>query len=179
MLTPEETFEAKAMQARGWAISRIARHLGRDRRTIRGYLTGQRVPGVRRSGPDALEQFTDYCRRRLTEEPRLTAAALFEELVELGYQRAYPTFARALRQRGLRSQPRHTPPTGAEANQANTPNAPASEEAVPGRHASKPLAGARPQPHRPAWRHFVVVTVVVTPTRSPRPFPAGRLPTLG
>ncbi|WP_160311266.1 hypothetical protein [Streptacidiphilus anmyonensis] len=107
MLTFEEATEAKAMHASGWSISKIARHLNHDRKTIRSYLTGQRVPGVRRcSGPDTLEQFIDYCRQRLTDEPRLTAATLFGELTELGYQRAYSTFTRALRHRGLRPQPR-------------------------------------------------------------------------
>ena len=33
---------------RGWTISAIARHLGRDRKTVRAYLSGKRTPGVRR-----------------------------------------------------------------------------------------------------------------------------------
>ncbi|MEV6763721.1 hypothetical protein AB0N16_24405 [Streptomyces sp. NPDC051105] len=85
------------MQDRGWTISVIARHLHRDRKTIRSYLTGQRVPGPRRSGPNSLAHFTDYCRRRFTDDPHLPASTLFEELVELGYQGAYSTFTRALR----------------------------------------------------------------------------------
>lgn len=105
MLTSEEATDLKAIRASGWAISRIARHLNRDRKTIRSYLTGQRVPGVRRAGPDALESFTDYCQRRLTDEPRLPAAALFKELAELGYRGAYSTFTRTLRNRGLRPKP--------------------------------------------------------------------------
>ena len=60
MLTPQEAAEAKAMQERGWTISVIARHLHRDRKTIRSYLTGQRVPGPRRSGANPLAHFTDY-----------------------------------------------------------------------------------------------------------------------
>jgi transposase len=102
MLTPQEAAEAKAMQERGWTISVIARHLYRDRKTIRRYLTGERVPGPRRSGPNPLAHFTDYCRRRFTDAPHLPASTLFEELVELGYQGAYSTFTRALRHHDLR-----------------------------------------------------------------------------
>ena len=48
MLTWEEELEAEALFKRGWTISAIARHLGRDRKTIRAYLSGERIPGVRR-----------------------------------------------------------------------------------------------------------------------------------
>ena len=38
-----------------WIVSAIARHLGRDRKTVPSYLSGQRVPSVRRPArPDAL-----------------------------------------------------------------------------------------------------------------------------
>ena len=47
MLTWEEDIDAHALRRRGWTISAIARHLGRDRKTIRAYLAGQRTPGVR------------------------------------------------------------------------------------------------------------------------------------
>jgi hypothetical protein len=47
MLTWEEDVEAHALRQQGWSISAIARHLGRDRKTIRGYLRGERTPGVR------------------------------------------------------------------------------------------------------------------------------------
>ena len=47
MLTPEEDMEISSLKARGWSISAIARHTGRDRKTVRGYLAGEREPGVR------------------------------------------------------------------------------------------------------------------------------------
>ncbi|MGH2557409.1 MAG: helix-turn-helix domain-containing protein, partial [Actinomycetota bacterium] len=45
MLTWEEEVEAAALRNRGWSISAIARHLKRDRKTIRAYLNGERQPG--------------------------------------------------------------------------------------------------------------------------------------
>jgi predicted transcriptional regulator len=35
---------ASALRAQGWTISAIARHLERDRKTIRAYLAGDRQP---------------------------------------------------------------------------------------------------------------------------------------
>jgi len=40
MLTREEDVDAHALRRRGWSISAIARHLGLDRKTVRGYLSG-------------------------------------------------------------------------------------------------------------------------------------------
>ena len=47
MLTWEDDVQAQALRTQGWSISAIARHLGRDRKTIRDYLTGRRTPGER------------------------------------------------------------------------------------------------------------------------------------
>ena len=52
--------------------------------------------------PDPFEPFAGYCRARLAEDPHLWATTLFDELLELGYDRSYPTFTRQLRARGLR-----------------------------------------------------------------------------
>jgi hypothetical protein len=44
----------------GWTIAAIARHLGRDPKTIRAYLDGDRAPGQRRSSrPDPFAPFAD------------------------------------------------------------------------------------------------------------------------
>ena len=48
MLTQEEDAEAHALGKRGWSYSAFARHIGRDRRTVKAYLEGDRVPGQRR-----------------------------------------------------------------------------------------------------------------------------------
>jgi len=36
MLTQGEDVEVHALASRGWSVSAIARHLGRDRKTVRG-----------------------------------------------------------------------------------------------------------------------------------------------
>lgn len=45
MLTQGESVEAHALRGRGWTVSAIARHLGRERKTIRSSLAGETVPG--------------------------------------------------------------------------------------------------------------------------------------
>jgi len=103
MLTREDDVDAHALHRRGWSISAIARHLDRDRKTIRAYLNGQRVAGQRkRTVPEPFAPFVDYCRERLAEDPHLWASTLFDELVELGFDQSYPTLTRALRTRSLR-----------------------------------------------------------------------------
>jgi hypothetical protein len=103
MLTRGEDVEAQALRRRGWTVSAIARHLGRDRKTIRAYLDGDRVPGRRvPAGPDRFGPFEEYCRIRLADDPHLWASALFEEVTGLGYGGGYSSFTRALRGRGLR-----------------------------------------------------------------------------
>ena len=44
MLTQGEDVEVHALARRGWSVSAIARHLGRDRKTVRGYLQGSAGP---------------------------------------------------------------------------------------------------------------------------------------
>ena len=103
MLTQEEDVEASALRKRGWSISAIARHLGRDRGTIRAYLAGARRPGERRPAvPDNFAPFEPYVRERLGEDPHLWATALYDELRALGYERSYQVLTRELRRRALR-----------------------------------------------------------------------------
>ena len=64
-----------------------------------------RRPGAGGPGPAAADPFgpfAAYCAARLAEDPHLWATTLFDEVTELGYDRSYPTFTRALRARGLR-----------------------------------------------------------------------------
>ena len=103
MLTQGEDVEAHALAGRGWSISAIARHLGRDRKTVRAYVTHERSPGVRRrAAPDPIEPFVGYLRARFLDDPHLWLTALFDEVIALGYPRSYPSFVRGVRRAGLR-----------------------------------------------------------------------------
>ena len=103
MLVQEECVEVHALKQRGWSISAIARHLGRDRKTVRVYLLGERIPGERaRIGSDPFDRFEAYVRQRLADDPHVWASALFDEIAALGYSQSYPTLVRKIRYRGLR-----------------------------------------------------------------------------
>src|ERR1035441_7726715 len=104
MLTRGEDVEAHALQKRGWSISAIARHLDRDRKTVRSYLNGDRVPGtrVRPDTPDPLAEYEKYLTARFTDDHHVWGTVLFEEVTALGYSQSYPTFVRQIRTKGLR-----------------------------------------------------------------------------
>ena len=103
MLTQGEDVKVHALRERGWSITAIANHLGRDRKTIRAYLNGERTPGVRvRFAPDPLEPFVPYLTQRLLDDPHVWASALFDEVQRLGYLRSYPSFTRQVRLAKLR-----------------------------------------------------------------------------
>jgi hypothetical protein len=103
MLSVGEEAEADALFKRGWTVSAIARHLERDRKTVRSYLNGDWVAGVRHpSKPDALDDYRVYVAARFVDDPHLWASALFDEVVALGYRSSYVSFARQVRLAGLR-----------------------------------------------------------------------------
>lgn len=103
MLAREEHVEAQALRAQGWSVSAIARHLGRDPKTIRAYLSGERTPGVRRiNREDPFARFQPYVARRLEDDPHLQLTTLLRELVPLGFTGSYQTLTREVRVRGLR-----------------------------------------------------------------------------
>ena len=103
MLAQEEYVEVHALRKRGWSISAIARHLGRDRKTVRAHLSRERVPGRRRPAElDPFGVFEPYVRQRLVDDPHVWATVLFDEVGGLGYEQSYVTFVRKIRNRGLR-----------------------------------------------------------------------------
>ena len=103
MLTQEEDVEIHALRKRGWTISEIARHTGRDRKTIRAYLSGEHQSGVRAAvEPDPFDQIEAYVRQRLLDDHGVWATVLYDEVQRLGYDRSYPTFTRHLRERQMR-----------------------------------------------------------------------------
>src|SRR4051794_34391039 len=92
-----------ALARRGWSISAISRHTGRDRKTVRAWLGGQRER--RAPAASVLEPYRDYIEQRLhveTGDPHLDATVLWRELRQLGFDRSYPTLTRELRRLRLR-----------------------------------------------------------------------------
>jgi transposase len=101
MLTEEDDVEIHALAARGWSVSAISRHTGRDRKTVRTYL--ERPPRARRErAPSCLEPFRAYIEARFAEDPHIEATVLLRELVDAGFDRSYPTLVRELRRLELR-----------------------------------------------------------------------------
>ena len=95
--------EVHALRKRGWTISAIARHTGRDPKTIRSYLNGVTAPGVRkRSIVDPFEVFLAYVTARLIDDPHLWVRTLCDELEDLGYAMSYQTLHRKIRELKLR-----------------------------------------------------------------------------
>lgn len=102
MLAREEDVEAHALRAQGWSISAIARHLGRDRKTVRAHLSGEHTPGARRRPEDPFSRFEPYTAQRLKEDPHLQLSVLVRELEALGFSGSYQTLTREVRARSLR-----------------------------------------------------------------------------
>jgi transposase len=100
MLTEEDDVEIHALARRGWSVSAIARHTGRDRKTVRKYLA---APAASRApAASCLEPFRDYLTARLADDAHVDGTVLFREVIDLGFERSYVTFVRQLRLLGLR-----------------------------------------------------------------------------
>ncbi len=100
MLTEEDDVEIHALAKRGWSISAIARHTGRDRKTVRTYLRGKRRK--RQRPPSCLEPYRDYLVARFADDHHVLATVLHRELAALGFDRSYQTLVRELRRLELR-----------------------------------------------------------------------------
>jgi transposase len=100
MLSEEDDVEIAALARRGWSVSAIARHTGRDRKTVRKYLEQPRVPRERPAS--CVEPFREYLAARFAEDAHVDGTVLYREVVELGFDRSYVTFVRELRLLGLR-----------------------------------------------------------------------------
>ncbi len=102
MLTQEDDVEIHALHARGWSVSAISRHIGRDRKTVAKYVKAG-PDGVRRpAAVSCLELFRGYIEARFVDDPHLPAVTLHEELRAAGLTRSYPTLVRELRRLQLR-----------------------------------------------------------------------------
>lgn len=102
MLTQEDDVEIHALKARGWTVAAIARHTGRDPKTVRRYLRGEGGLQCRQPAPSCLEPFRDYIAARFVDDPHLPAVTLLDELAAAGFDRSYPTLVRELRRLELR-----------------------------------------------------------------------------
>jgi transposase len=101
MLTQEDDVEIHALAKRGWKVSAIARHTGRDPKTVRKYLA--QPAGVRRErAPSCLEPFRAYLEARFEEDKHVDATVLYRELLDAGFDRSYPTLVREIRRLELR-----------------------------------------------------------------------------
>jgi transposase len=100
MLTEEDDVEIHALARRGWSVSAIARHTGRDRKTVRRYLAGP-AP-LREPATSCLEPFRDYLTARFVDDAHVDGTVLHREVTDLGFDRSYVTFVRQLRLLGLR-----------------------------------------------------------------------------
>ena len=110
MLTEEDDVEIHALARRGWSVSAIARHTGRDRKTVRKYLTGARP--VRAPAPSCLEPFREYVVARFVDDAHVDGTVLYREVTELGFERSYVTFVRELRRSGCVRAARPAGPAG-------------------------------------------------------------------
>lgn len=100
MLTQEDVVEIHALKSRGWSIAAIARHSGRDPKTIRRHLDGFRP--TRGKALSVLEPYRPYLEARFGDDPHVFAVVLYRELRDLGFDRSYPTLVRELRRLELR-----------------------------------------------------------------------------
>jgi transposase len=66
MLTEEDDVEIHALARRGWSVSTIARHTGRDRKTVRRYLAEQKA--LREPAASCLEPFRAYLDARFADD---------------------------------------------------------------------------------------------------------------
>jgi transposase len=101
MLTQEDDVEIHALAERGWTVSAIARHTGRDRKTVRKYLTVA-AGGRRERAPSCLEPFREYLEARFDEDKHVDGTVLYRELTAAGFSRSYPTLVREIRRLELR-----------------------------------------------------------------------------
>jgi hypothetical protein len=68
MLCWEEFAELRNLHERGWSVSAIAHHLGKDRKTVRRYLADSDAwPGVRKPAGRLLDPYAAYVEARLED----------------------------------------------------------------------------------------------------------------
>jgi transposase len=86
-------------EGHGWSIAHLAREFELNWRTARRYATAMEPPtyGPRARPAELTEAQRQHVERRLAGHPELRATTLHREVVELGYEGSYPSFARRVR----------------------------------------------------------------------------------
>lgn len=102
MLTQEDDVEIQALASRGWSISAIARHTGRDRKTIRSYLAGDGGAQQQEERTSCLDPFRPYIGARFEDDPHLLLSVLHRELAAEGFDRGYSSLVKEVRRLELR-----------------------------------------------------------------------------
>jgi len=102
MLTQEDDVEIQALAGRGWSVSAIARHTGRDRKTIRSYLAGDGGAQDQEEKTSCLDPYRPYIAARFEDDPHLLASVLHRELAAEGFERCYSSLVKEVRRLELR-----------------------------------------------------------------------------
>lgn len=80
MLSWRDRVELSNLLERGWSIAAIAKHTGRDPKTIRRFRDNpDLIPGTRRSGPRLVDDYVDYIDARLGDNEHLAGTVLLRE----------------------------------------------------------------------------------------------------
>ena len=96
MIAQEDFLVIHKLHTLGYSVSKIARELGLDRKTVRAHLERPDPPTYRRDRrPSKLDPYRNWLRTRLQEAP-LTATRLLRELRPLGYTGGYSILKRAV-----------------------------------------------------------------------------------
>lgn len=152
MIPETDARQAITLAGQGTSVAGIARRLGHDRKTIRTYLTGHRVPGQPRTRTDGYAPFAAYILQRASDDRHLRGTGLHREITALGYTGSYPAFTRDLRSHGIITgcgicrprQPRKPPPS------QHPPQLPAHVAPLTGETISSYLARLAAASHLPA-----------------------------
>jgi transposase len=103
MLTQEDDVEIHALASRGWSLSAIARHTGRDRKTIRRYLAGEGgAQQDQAEKPSCLDPYRPYITARFEDDPHLLLSVLHRELAGEGFGHCYSSLVKEVRRLELR-----------------------------------------------------------------------------
>ncbi|MGH2807191.1 MAG: hypothetical protein ACRDKT_07935, partial [Actinomycetota bacterium] len=91
--------ELRALHRHGWSIAALAREFNINRRTVARYVSADQPSsyGPRSCPADLSEHQLAHVRRRLDVCSKIRATTLYREVIELGYEGSYVSFARRVR----------------------------------------------------------------------------------